>query len=519
MATRPAPYNRDGRLRIVNRPAPGNRNRVATRNSVAALRSEAAAKRPSLNPAAYGKTRQGNTDAITRFVLEENPIMSAAKGFQGLFNLGTAEYNPEGINYPTRMVPAGARGGGMPTGVAPGPIDSFAALGPAIGSLFNPRDRTAIEQRVYEEAKGNPKEVALGMGRLSERDKTEQSIQEKASEDAKNYSTLLSVLKQAGITSEEDLYRGAVMSPDGQVSLNPTVQAALGGIVNAGEAVRVFDAIGFGAGKALGAGVRLGAGAGRRSIAKGLDGLIPRIASAANNPTLINAGMDTVRAATAGAPMEQSVATGIASLVAGNKPISNVELRLTPEQHGLLVTEGLDAKAPRGGNRGLAATLASNVQSALRRPPAGSGGKRIPVDEMKVKFTAEDEVRLAKENPEIMNNNAEYIDLYRSSAQGTNKPGSIFVHAHPPGMNPSDVRNVLPDHITSGPLNDLESKVNATLRAEGRDPLTNYTDIVNEGIAMAKNGKFKEGTWNAKLAGMTLEEAQVYLGANGVKYW
>ena len=86
-------------------------------------------------------------------------------------------------------------------------------------------------------------------------------------------------------------------------------------------------------------------------------------------------------------------------------------------------------------------------------------------------------------------------------------------------MNPSEVRNVLPDHLTSGPLNDLETKVNGARRADGRDPLTNYTDIVTEGIALAKTGKFKEGTWNAKLADMTLEEAQVYLGANSVKYW
>ena len=386
-------------------------------------------------------------------------------------------------------------------------IESISALPGVIGRSIMAPEKTDLEKKLWEEARGNPYAYRKLLNKLTPQQQAQNSINTKIKSNEKDYNDMVSMLRDTGI-SEEEMYRDVVVGPDGQVNLNANVQGALSGIGYAADALRGTELIGYGLGKPVG----LAARAATKAV-------IPRAVGVATNPRIINAGMQSVEAAARGARPGEVITTGVAALVAGNKPVSNGALRLTPEQHGSLASDGLDAKAPRGGNRGLAATIASNVQSALRRPPAGSGGKRVPVGEMKVKFTAEDAVRIAQENPEIMKNNAAYIDLYRASPQGNNKPGSIYIHAHPPGMNPSEVRNVLPDHLTSGPLNDLETKVNGARRADGRDPLTNYTDIVTEGIALAKTGKFKEGTWNAKLADMTLEEAQVYLGANSVKYW
>jgi hypothetical protein len=497
---------------MATRPAPGNRNRVAV-----SYKDKDALARARREAAQYGVAgARGGANNRNKFGSED--IFDPITGVSGAYNLVTTDYNPENIKYEQRTVPTirgGMMSGGQPN-IGSSIFGIIQALAGSVNDRLNPVVNP-IDAEIAEKARGNPLGLRAAMQNLTPEVRRERENEQALLDREREYSNLLSTLKAAGITSEEELYRSAVVSPDGQVNLNPNAQAAIAQLGNAADSLRLLDVTG--SGKPVTMGASFAGKQAAKQVSRGLDSLIPRVASVANNPTFINAGMDTVRAATAGAPLEQSVATGLASLVAGNKPISNVELRLTPEQHGLLLSEGLDAKAPRGGNRGLAATLASNVQSALRRPQAGSGGERVPVGEMKVKFTAEDAVRIAEENPELMKNNAAYIDLYRTSPQGSNKPGSIFVHAHPPGMNPSEVKDVLPDHLTSGPLNDLEAKVNGARRANGIDPLTNYTDIVTEGIALAKNGKFKEGTWNAKLADMTLEEAQIYLGGNGVKYW
>lgn len=188
-------------------------------------------------------------------------------------------------------------------------------------------------------------------------------------------------------------------------------------------------------------------------------------------------------------------------------------MRLTPEQHASLLTEGLNAKATRPG-RGLAATLAANVKTALRRPPAGEKTRLSP--NAVADFVAEDVVALAEKSPNIMTDNIDYINQYRSSSM---RPSSIFIHAHPPGISPEDVSVTKPDHISSGVLNELESKVNGFRRKAGQAPLTRYRDIIQEGIELAKQGKFGKDSWNSKLAEMSLDEATKYLGAVGVEYY
>jgi hypothetical protein len=250
---------------------------------------------------------------------------------------------------------------------------------------------------------------------------------------------------------------------------------------------------------------------------RGAKALIPRATEVATNPLVVNSLMDATRVASSGGRPGEVIATGIASLLRGEAAPVKTSSSLLPGQHADILEKGLDAPAKRPGRK-LPSTLAANVQTAMRRPLRGET-KRVPASEMEVKFSAEDQVALVNKSPNIIKDNTDYISLYEASNLGQNKPNNIFIHAHPPGINPADVRRVKPDHITSGVLNELESKVNGARRDAGLEPLTKYRDIVSEGIKLAEQGKFGDSAWNSKLAGKTLEEAKVYMGAVGVDYW
>jgi hypothetical protein len=302
---------RNGRLRMVSRSAPGNTNRVAV-----PYKDKDALIRARREAAQYGVAGARGGAYFNRNKLGSEDIFDPITGLSGGKNLVTTDYNPENIKYEQRTVPTIR--GSMVSGGQPNIGNSFAGILEALKGSVNDRLNPVvnpIDAEIAEKARGNPLGLRAAMQNLTPEMRRKRENEQALLDREREYSNLLSTLKAAGITSEEELYRNAVVGPDGQVNLNPNAQAAIAQLGNAANSLRLLDLSGMGAGKAVSAGARVAS----RATVRGLDNLIPRIASVANNPTLINAGMDTVRAAAAGAPMEQSVATGLAGLVRGNQ--------------------------------------------------------------------------------------------------------------------------------------------------------------------------------------------------------
>lgn len=182
-------------------------------------------------------------------------IFDPATGVSGAIGLATTDYNPEGIKYPTRMVPAGARGGGMVSGGQPNIGSSFAGILEAIKGMATPPPTTEFDAAMQDKYKNNPRAIGAALQRLSPEEQYQMTNQRENAKREGEYSNLLSTLKAAGLT-EEELYRSAVVSPDGKINLNPNAQAAISQLGNAADSLRLLDLAGMGAGKAAGVGAR-----------------------------------------------------------------------------------------------------------------------------------------------------------------------------------------------------------------------------------------------------------------------
>ena len=183
------------------------------------------------------------------------PTSAARDFFRGVKGFATLDYNPEGIKYPTRMVPAGARGGGMVSGGGPGIGSSFSALPGAIYRAIKSRERTDEEKRLFKEAGGNPRVYAYLLNNLDPARKAQNYFDAQINSNQKDYNNLISMLSDVGI-SEEEMYRDVVVGPDGQVNLNANTQAALEGIGYAADSLRGTELIGYGLGKPVGLAAR-----------------------------------------------------------------------------------------------------------------------------------------------------------------------------------------------------------------------------------------------------------------------
>jgi hypothetical protein len=192
-------------------------------------------------------------------------IFDPVTGISGAAKLATTDYNPEGIKYPTRMVPAGARGGGMVSGGQPNIGSSFAGILEAVKGMATPPPTTEFDAAMQEKYKNNPRAVGAAQQRLSPEEKYQMTNKRENAKREDEYSKLLSTLKAAGLT-EEELYRSAVVSPDGKINLNPNAEAIISQLGNAADSLRLLDVAGLGAGKVVGVGARAAGRTARRAV-------------------------------------------------------------------------------------------------------------------------------------------------------------------------------------------------------------------------------------------------------------
>jgi hypothetical protein len=403
---------------MVSRSAPGNTNRVAV-----PYKDKDALARARRKAAQYGVAGARGGSYFNRNKFGSEDIFDPITGVSGAYNLSTTDYNPENIKYEQRTVPTIR--GGMVSGGQSNIGNSFAGILEAIKGSVTAAPTTEFDAAMQEKYKNNPRAIGAAQQRLSPEDKYQMVNQRENAQRDKEYSNLLSTLKAAGLT-EEELYRNAVVSPNGQVNLNPNAQATIAQLGNAANSLRLLDLSGMGAGKAVSAGARVAS----KATVRGLDNLIPRIASIANNPTLINAGMNTVRSAAAGAPLEQSVASGIASLVSGNKPTG--ELRATAEDIMAINVDPYARMSPTGDRKAGRVIVDRQVSQANSRSLkaynellAKEGKSPVQALPDELKLTHEDFLTWAEEAGNHPGNQ-EYI----KSRLGT-KDGSTWEVSHP----------------------------------------------------------------------------------------
>ena len=336
MASRPAPRNRNdtalglARVRAAatfSTPAPKVNSNIVPQKPKdpaeysAALRELAQYRVAGARVGSYLNRDQLGIEAVF------DPITAVSGGV----GLVTTDYNPKNIKYPTRMVPAGARGGGMVSGGGPGIGSSFAGIGAALYGAIEGAPTTEFDAAMQDKYKNNPRAIAAALQRLSPEQKSDRKNQKMIVDREEEYNDLLRTLKAAGLTVEE-WDRGAVVSPDGRVNLNPNAQATIAQLGNAADSLRLLDFAGLGAGKVVGAGVGYGARAATRGIAKGL---IP-----------------TVRSVKArGIPLPVPVGVGGVPIirVGGNKPVAGAaRSRLLPSGKEKELNRVAEARASEG---------------------------------------------------------------------------------------------------------------------------------------------------------------------------
>ena len=313
MASRPAPRNRNdralglARVRAAGRPAPGivRKDEIERQAWAAGLTQNEMGVWHDNTKTPAAKKLETAVDFL--------PMAALTDAASGVYNLLTTDYNPENIKYPTRMVPAGARGGGMVSGGQPNISDTIMGLGAAIKSSVEAAPITEFDKARYEK---NPLSVRGSNLNLTPKQKSERSVQVMNADREKQYSNLLRTLKAAGIT-EEEMYRDVVVGPDGQVNFNANVQAMIAQLGNAADALRGTELIGYGLGKPVAVATRAATRAATRSV-------IPRAVGVATNPRLINAGQATLETLQRGGRPSEAVLGGVAALFAGNKPIGSV---------------------------------------------------------------------------------------------------------------------------------------------------------------------------------------------------
>jgi hypothetical protein len=248
------------------------------------------------------------------------PTSALLEGLGGAFNLVTNKFNPENRKYPDKQVPLKIFGydvsGGKQTVTqphqSPNMWTALGAIPGVIGRSVMAPERTDQQNKLWEQARGNPREYMRLLKGLNPAQQAQNSIDTKIKSDEKDYNDMVSMLKDTGI-SEEELYRGVVVGPDGQINLNANTQAAIDGLGYAGSSLRLTELIGYGLGKPVGMAARAATKA-----------AIPRAVGLATNPRLITAGQATLETLQRGGRPSEAVLGGVAALVAGNKPVSAV---------------------------------------------------------------------------------------------------------------------------------------------------------------------------------------------------
>lgn len=212
------------------------------------------------------------------------------------------------------------------------------------------------------------------------------------------------------------------------------------------------------------------------------------------------------RAATAGAA---TVGAGTIGAYELSKP--DEAKAVTVPDFIKLLTKGIEAEASRPG-RNLATTVADRMFGTMRNR---GGAGRIPVSEMEVRPDKNYVMQLVEDSRNWFTKNQNALDIYPEGRQA----GYAVSASHPPGMDPALASKTMPDHFSSGKLNEIESKINAERRRAGLEPYTRYRDIISAAIEKANRGEFGKGTFAESLKGKSLKEAQKILGAEDIKYW
>ena len=246
-------------------------------------------------------------------IVKESPAGSLVVGLNGLVNLSTSNANPEPNVYGKDRVVPTIRGGMVSAG-GPKASDAYIADIMAIPRIFQAADKSPMEQKLWDQSGHNPYIYRKQLHNLSAGEKTQLSIEQKSMKNKKGYNDFLSMMQDAGVGNEQQVLRDAVIGPDGQVSLNPTVNAALANMGYAGDSLRLLDLTGIGLGDVAAAGGRLGAVAAKRAIESGLENLGGRAVADAVASAARKVGQTSLDIATAPASMALGVGVGGGSL-------------------------------------------------------------------------------------------------------------------------------------------------------------------------------------------------------------